>query len=158
MSIRTFALPAALLCALAIQPALAADPVDGTTRGKGMPTTMTVEQATQRANAHATAMDSNQDGVIDADEFAAFHERQRAERMKDRFARFDTNGDGKVTVEEFVAARTARMATLDTDGDGVISPEEFRAGRGKMQRDGGSHQRKHRRGMNPAVSDVDTER
>lgn len=152
MFIRSLTLPAAIFCALAIQPVFAADPVDGASRGNGMPTPMSVEQATERATAHAAAMDSNQDGVIDADEFVAFHQRQRAERMKRRLARFDTNGDGTVTVDEFVAARTKRMATLDTDGDGIISPQEFRAGRGKMRRDGRSHHRPQRRGMNPAGS------
>lgn len=134
MSIRTLALPAALLCALALQPALAADPAETTASGQPMQAPMTLEQANQRAASKAAAMDTNKDGVIDAEEFTAWHERQRAQRMQRRLNRYDTDGDGVVTVEEFTAAHKARMATMDTDGDGVISADEFRAGHRKMQR------------------------
>lgn len=41
------------------------------------------------------------------------------------FARFDTDGDGKVTEAEIQASRAARAAELDADGDGKISLEEL---------------------------------
>lgn len=62
------------------------------------------------------------------------------------FSDFDLNNDGKITEEEFIEARTARIsdraqqgyqmrgltdaasfADIDTNGDGSISPEEFSA-------------------------------
>lgn len=49
-----------------------------------------------------------------------------------RFATLDTNGDGKITLDEFKAPAQDRFAQLDTDGDGMISPEELQAA-GPMQ-------------------------
>jgi Ca2+-binding EF-hand superfamily protein len=53
---------------------------------------------------------------------------RRAERMKQRL---DTNGDGKITVDELKNA-TGRMkfddpAAVDTDHDGIISDDELDA-------------------------------
>lgn len=64
--------------------------------------------------------------------------------MMPTFADFDLNNDGKITEQEFIEARTARIseraqegrqmkglanaasfADIDTNNDGVISPEEF---------------------------------
>ena len=41
--------------------------------------------------------------------------------------RFDTNGDGQITVEEVEALRAARFDEADTNGDGVIDVTEFEA-------------------------------
>lgn len=43
-------------------------------------------------------------------------------------ARPDANGDGKVSLAEFKAARTAQMMKMDTNGDGKVSKAEFDAG------------------------------
>jgi len=40
---------------------------------------------------------------------------------------FDTNKDGKVTLEEFNAAATKRFQRMDKDNDGKITQDEFRA-------------------------------
>lgn len=99
-------------------------------------------EAHQRAIDHASAIDANGDGVIDAAELQAMHEKARTERAQRRLDALDADGDGRVTVEEFVAARQARLASMDTDGDGVVSVEEFRAaGHGKG--------RGHRHGQGP---------
>jgi len=44
---------------------------------------------------------------------------------RDRGARADTNGDGRVTLEESQAALKARMARLDADRDGRITKAEM---------------------------------
>ena len=41
--------------------------------------------------------------------------------------RMDTNGDGKVTLAEFKAARSTQLMRLDADGDGKVSKTEFQA-------------------------------
>ncbi len=65
------------------------------------------------------------------------------------FAALDTNGDGKVSKEEFTAAMSKsgkmneeqigkRFASMDKDGNGSISAEEFAAG----QKSGGGKKKK----------------
>ena len=60
-------------------------------------------------------------------------DRDPAEMIK----RADTDGDGKVSRDEFIKAQTERLekmfARMDTDGDGKLSPEEFAAGRARMR-------------------------
>ncbi len=41
------------------------------------------------------------------------------------FERYDTDGDGKISREEFEQARAARFATADADGDGAVTVQEF---------------------------------
>lgn len=47
---------------------------------------------------------------------------QRAKRGK--LVRFDANGDGLITSEEFAAPALQRFDRLDADGDGIVTPEE----------------------------------
>ncbi len=69
---------------------------------------------------------------------------QVQQRTAERFAKWDTNRDGRVTQAEFDAARTAqrserraeRFAGLDTDRNGAISKAEFAAAQGGRDRDG----------------------
>jgi len=60
-------------------------------------------------------------------------DRDPAEMIK----RADTDGDGKVSRDEFIKAQTERLekmfARMDTDGDGKLSPEEFAEGRARMR-------------------------
>src|SRR5690606_37883437 len=91
----------------------------------------------------ATEIDANADGAITAAEMQAWHEAQRAKRAEARLMRLDANGDGKVSVEEFAAARVERASRRDADGDGVIAPEEMRGKhRGHRGQRGGHGPRK----------------
>jgi hypothetical protein len=60
-------------------------------------------------------------------------DRDPAEMIK----RADTDGDGKVSRDEFIKAQTARLeamfARMDADGDGKLSPEEFAESRKRMR-------------------------
>lgn len=51
--------------------------------------------------------------------------------------RADTNGDGKVSRDEFIKAGNARLeavfAKMDADGDGTLSKEEFAEGGKRMR-------------------------
>lgn len=64
------------------------------------------------------AMDTNQNGVVDAHEFKA------AGGTEADFARHDSNNDGVLDKEELEARA---MAQLDLNGDGVISKAEIQA-------------------------------
>lgn len=58
---------------------------------------------------------------------------------EEMFKKLDTNGDGKLTVDEFVGKRTGekadkakeRFAKLDKDSDGSLTLAEFEAGHKK---------------------------
>lgn len=73
--------------------------------------------------------------------------RQSAE---ERFKQLDANGDGKVSLQEYLAAkppgggngpggnataedRTARFRKMDTNGDGYLTLDEYKAGRAQMR-------------------------
>lgn len=78
------------------------------------------------------AIDTDKDGKITAEEFAAFRTAE--------FAKSDTNSNGQVSADELAAkhiadatARAAEMAAkmierMDQNADGQISPEEMEAG------------------------------
>jgi hypothetical protein len=59
---------------------------------------------------------------------------------RDRFDAMDTNHDGLVTKDEFMAVRHPRghgeavFESRDTNRDGVLTKEEFCAGKGKGRR------------------------
>lgn len=84
--------------------------------------------------------DTNGDGVVSRSEFfTAAETRFKAkdanndrmltgDEMQDkrgRFARLDTNNDGKLSFAEQAAGTNARFAKLDVDGDGKLTPEEL---------------------------------
>ena len=96
-------------------------------------------------------LDANRDGVVTLNEYLAaatskFKEldvagnghvtaeemansplaHKRAERVAERIARrLDTNGDGRVSKDEFLATAKARFAKLDKNGDGFLSADEI---------------------------------
>ena len=72
-------------------------------------------------------LDDNERAVMKAD-FQA----KRAARHAEMLAKYDTNKDGKLEPAERAVMKTdfatKRFAKLDTNGDGVISKDEFIAG------------------------------
>ncbi|MGN6849530.1 MAG: hypothetical protein ACTHJK_08680 [Sphingomicrobium sp.] len=45
--------------------------------------------------------------------------------------KYDTNHDGKISLEEFRASEVAKFNALDTNHDGVVTPQELQAAQGR---------------------------
>ena len=88
-----------------------------------------------KPDAEFTAMDTNKDGTVSAEEHAA--------ASKKMFDTMDANRDGKVTAAEMDAAHqrvtgkkskktdmssAEKIKVIDTDGDGILKAEEHAAG------------------------------
>lgn len=97
------------------------------TNGDGVISRDEVLAARQRLFAR---LDHNGDGVIDQAEIEAARDAvmDRAEAMQARIGnamrRMDTNGDGKVSAEEFRVG-TPLSDLADRNGDGKLSPDEI---------------------------------
>lgn len=111
--------------------------------------------AQSKADENFSKIDTNKDGKISAEEYAAAakarfdkldknkagkiviadqmktptkargHATALAEAAMGMLKAMDTNGDGIVTAEEYAAAAKARFDKMDTNKDGFISKEEW---------------------------------
>lgn len=144
----------ALTLALAATPALAAN--HG--QGGGMPGAhfienwdldgdgqVTLAEATEKRGDIFYAFDSDENGVLDAEEHDMFDEVRATDLAengqgmgKDRDnpangmlrERTDANGDGLVSHEEFMGAVPDWFARMDRNGDGVVTTDDFGPRRG----------------------------
>ncbi|RRN55498.1 hypothetical protein EIM48_10220 [Pseudoxanthomonas sp. SGNA-20] len=55
----------------------------------------------------------------------------QVERTSEYLARMDSDGDGRVSQEEYVAWMGYAFERMDRDGDGVLSPAEQPGGKGR---------------------------
>lgn len=104
------------------------------TNGDGV---VSAEEIAAAREARFDKMDVDGDGYLteaDREAAKAKHEAKRADRMEKRRAKreehraeIDTDGDGKISREEFMAAESGRLAQMDADGDGNITKEEAEA-------------------------------
>ncbi|QLQ20127.1 MAG: EF-hand domain-containing protein [Exiguobacterium profundum] len=104
---------------------------------------VTVEEVQTRRGDLFTTFDANEDGQLSAEEFIVIDEtraanqaamqqqagmgRGRMDQEPDR-ALIDTNTDGLISRDEFLAATVLWMSMRDRNGDGVITVQDF--GRG----------------------------
>lgn len=66
-------------------------------------------------------LDANEDGVLTVDEFT----RSGRADAPERFRTLDANGDNRVTEAEYRALARVIVQRADTDGDGRVSRQEF---------------------------------
>lgn len=129
---------AALTATLIAGFTFAANAGDGTHHGKGAPQerfkaadtntdgklSRDEAKALPRIAEHFDKIDADKDGFVTVQELQAMH----SKHGEDRFARMDTDRDGKISRAE--ADRFPKLgekfATLDTNGDGFLTKEEMK--------------------------------
>ena len=75
------------------------------------------------------AIDANKDGQITMEELRAFHAKRHGEHAGGFMKRLDTDGDGKISKAEALAAAAARFDAADANKDGFLTPDEMKAAR-----------------------------
>jgi hypothetical protein len=65
------------------------------------------------------------------------------------FDRYDTDGDGRVTFEEFQASYEGRFEQMDLDGDGAVTQDEARQAMRQMRAEHRGRGGNGGRGMGP---------
>lgn len=114
--------------------------------GDGM---ITEAELAAAGEARFTELDLDGDGALSAEELAARAEARMAERIAAMIDRVDENGDGLIQPGEMAGRGPdpARfLERFDTDGDGAVSVEEFdtaRAAHEGRRHGGGKHGDRH---------------
>jgi Ca2+-binding EF-hand superfamily protein len=70
--------------------------------------------------------DANKDGVLDSAELAAAMAARMAKNIEARFAAFDKNKDGKLTLDETPGRAKRRFFRADANHDGALSVDEMK--------------------------------
>ena len=85
--------------------------------------------ALPRLAKHFDEIDANRDGQVSFDELRAFHAAKRGAHGAKMLKSIDTDGDGKVSKAEALAAAAARFDRADANKDGFLTVEEMKAAR-----------------------------
>ena len=101
---------------------------------------VTVEDVASRRSDIFVSFDADDNGVLDAEEYAFFDEaratshdgEEKGGHGGDRKAAVgmtlefnDVDGDGSVTLEEFIGQSAAWLALVDRNGDGIVMANDF---------------------------------
>ncbi len=99
---------------------------------------ITFDEFKKAAGDRFVLADANKDGKVTVEEMAAAIEKMRAERMAKRMIeRFDSDGDGSVTLAEIDNGQKEIYALLDRNDDGKLVKEEMPRRGGKGHKWGG---------------------
>ena len=106
---------------------------------------VTLEEATERRSDVFASFDQDDDGYLDAEDYKLFDEARANDQADNKtghgagnqnaangmtLAVNDVDGDGKVSLSEFLGRTADWIAKLDKNGDGVVTTEDFGRGNG----------------------------
>jgi Ca2+-binding EF-hand superfamily protein len=77
--------------------------------------------------------DRNGDGYLDSEDAGTRMTRRGGERMAEARERLDTDGDGRISKDEFVSADSPLFDTADKDSNGVLDAQEIADAKAAMQ-------------------------
>jgi Ca2+-binding EF-hand superfamily protein len=83
-----------------------------------------------RTLAHEFMTATNGAPAMTSEQYANMHLKDLRAQAADSFHRIDWNGDGKITLDEYLASERDRFGAMDRDGSGVISCGSSRGSRG----------------------------
>ena len=107
---------------------------------------VTQEEIRNRRDERFRRFDANNDGALALDEYQALWADAMRRQMVRGFQRHDTDGDARVTPEEFNAMFETMAERLDADGDGAVTREELRQMMGRHHGGGPRGEREGREG------------
>jgi len=85
-------------------------------------------------------MDKNADGKLTEEEFSSYVQARREQRRLERFKTADTDNNGNISRDEYLAAQQKRaerrFARMDRDSNGMLSAEEYDRKRGHHDKKG----------------------
>jgi Ca2+-binding EF-hand superfamily protein len=83
-----------------------------------------------RTLAHEFSVATNGAPLMTLEQYSNMHLKDLRQQAGDSFHRIDWNGDGKITLDEYMASERDRFEAMDRDGTGVINCGSSRGGRG----------------------------
>jgi Ca2+-binding EF-hand superfamily protein len=85
------------------------------------------DEFTTHAREYFVTCDTNHDGFCTVIEMKATEAGKSAKGMSaaDKVKKFDSDGDGRLTVEEMTTGKQAMFDNMDKDKDGRLTAEEF---------------------------------
>lgn len=99
---------------------------------------ISAEESLKARRSRFESMDGDKNGQVSRTEFEAYHPRPRGARMgasraQARFDSLDTDKSGSLRFEELSARGAVAHREADTNGDGKVSRDEFEARKAAMR-------------------------
>ncbi|NJM28949.1 MAG: hypothetical protein HC855_01345 [Rhizobiales bacterium] len=85
---------------------------------------------TNRTSWHGE-FDGDKNATLSLQEFQGLWLKARNEEMVREFQRFDRDGNGQVTLDEYKQPLSGMVARMDRNGDGVLTPDDRMKHRGR---------------------------